>query len=58
MLAIPKSHAEGGLDRLANRMRQASPPVVGRIDDGRFLLDPRSVLLEEDNDVINALSYI
>jgi L-seryl-tRNA(Ser) seleniumtransferase len=58
VLAIPKSHAEGGLDRLANRMRQASPPVVGRIDDGRFLLDPRSVLLEEDNDVINALSYI
>ena len=58
VLAISESHVDGGLDGLANRMRKASPPVVGRIDDGRFLLDPRSVLLEEDNDVINALSYI
>jgi len=57
-LAIAESNAQGGLDHIASRMRQASPPVIGRIDDGRFLLDPRSVLPEEDNDVVQALARV
>jgi L-seryl-tRNA(Ser) seleniumtransferase len=37
----------GPADELAARLRAADPPVVGRIQDGRFLLDPRT-LAEED----------
>jgi L-seryl-tRNA(Ser) seleniumtransferase len=35
-------------DRLAAALRQGDPPVVGRIADGRLLLDLRTVLPEQD----------
>ncbi len=35
-------------DQLADRLREADPPVIGRIQDGRFWLDPRTVLTEQD----------
>jgi L-seryl-tRNA(Ser) seleniumtransferase len=30
-------------DGLAARLRAADPPLVGRIEDGRLLLDPRTL---------------
>jgi L-seryl-tRNA(Ser) seleniumtransferase len=36
------------VDALAEKLRQASPPVIGRIEDDRLLLDPRTVLPEQD----------
>ena len=30
-------------DELAARLRAADPPVIGRIEDGRLLLDPRTL---------------
>jgi len=36
-----------GADALAARLRQGEPPVVGRIEDGRLLLDPRTLAEEE-----------
>ncbi len=33
-----------GADDLAARLRAAPVPVIGRIHDGRLLLDPRTVL--------------
>jgi L-seryl-tRNA(Ser) seleniumtransferase len=41
-------------DELARRMRRGDPPVVGRILDGRFILDVRTVLEEQEDDVITA----
>ncbi len=38
------------------RLRQGNPPVVGRIEDGRFLLDPRTVLEDEDQILVQALA--
>jgi L-seryl-tRNA(Ser) seleniumtransferase len=35
-------------DRVAASLRAAHPPVVGRIDEGRLLLDLRTVLPEQD----------
>jgi L-seryl-tRNA(Ser) seleniumtransferase len=35
-------------DGLAASLRRADPPVVGRIDEGRLLLDLRTVLPEQD----------
>ena len=33
---------------LARRLRASDPPVIGRIENDLFLLDPRTVLAEED----------
>jgi L-seryl-tRNA(Ser) seleniumtransferase len=41
----------GPPDDLAARLRAADPPVVGRIQDGRLLLDPRT-LGEDELDVV------
>ncbi len=42
-------------DELARRLRAADPPVIGRIEDDLFLLDPRTVLAEEDEALIEAI---
>jgi L-seryl-tRNA(Ser) seleniumtransferase len=42
-------------DALAARLRSGSPPVVGRVEDGKLLLDLRSILPEEDGIVERAL---
>lgn len=45
------------VDRLAESLRltTSTPPVIARIEDDRLLLDPRTVLPEQDTLVINAL---
>jgi len=40
---------------LAQRLRSHDPPIVGRISENLLLLDPRSVLPEEDQAVLQAL---
>lgn len=42
-------------DALAASLRAGAPPVVGRVEEGRVLLDLRSILPEEDPIVIRAL---
>jgi L-seryl-tRNA(Ser) seleniumtransferase len=43
----------GEPEALARRLRQGDPPVVGRIADGRLLLDPRT-LTDDDIPVVTA----
>jgi L-seryl-tRNA(Ser) seleniumtransferase len=43
---------------LAQRLRRYEPPVVGRISGNLLILDPRSVLPEEDQTVLQALHNI
>ncbi len=45
----------GSADGLAARLRRADPPVVSRIEDGRVLLDLRSVLPDQDPDLERAV---
>ncbi len=45
-------------DYLAARLRDATPPVVARIDEGRLLLDLRTIAPEEDRTVIAALKKL
>ena len=40
---------------LLRRLRQHEPPVIGRIEQDRVLLDPRTVLSGEDDNVIAAV---
>ena len=42
-------------DELANRLRAGDPPVIGRIKDDLLLLDPRAVLAEEDEVLIETI---
>jgi L-seryl-tRNA(Ser) seleniumtransferase len=42
-------------DALAARMRAGDPPVVGRIADGRLLLDPRTLADDEVEDAARAV---
>lgn len=42
-------------DRLAHRLRTGEPAVVGRIEGGRFLLDPRTMLPGEEDELLMAL---
>ncbi len=48
-------NAHGGADALAARLRSASPPVIGRIEDDEVLLDPRTVLPEQDADLVRGV---
>jgi L-seryl-tRNA(Ser) seleniumtransferase len=46
---------EGDAEKLAARLRRGEPPVVGRIRDGRLLLDARTVLPGEDDALLAAV---
>lgn len=52
LLPSPKSSA---LDTLAARLRAGNPPVVARILRDHLLLDPRTVLPEQDSALLEAL---
>ncbi|MCA9918498.1 MAG: L-seryl-tRNA(Sec) selenium transferase, partial [Anaerolineales bacterium] len=42
-------------DALAARLRQEKVPVIGRIQDGRFLIDPRTILPEQVEMLLQSL---
>lgn len=42
--------------KMLTRLRQQTPPVIARIEDGRIWCDPRSVLPEEEPALLKALS--
>ena len=44
--------------RIARRLRLGDPPVVGRIEDDRLLLDLRSVDPEEDDELAQAVASV
>ncbi len=46
--ALAVEHAERSPEEIAQRFRQARPPVLGRIHGGRFLLDLRGIFAEAD----------
>ncbi|MFZ0284501.1 MAG: L-seryl-tRNA(Sec) selenium transferase [Terriglobales bacterium] len=51
--------AEGlSADDLAARLRFSTPPIVARVEDGRVLIDLRTVFREQDEVVIHALGQI
>ena len=51
LLALPTPHP----DKLAETIRLANPPVIGRIQDGRFLIDPRTIFPEQADTLLERL---
>jgi len=47
-------------DHFLKRLRRASPPIIARLDEGRILLDPRTVLEDQEGallvGLVNALA--
>lgn len=56
--ALALTHATASADTLAARLRSGRPPVVGRVESGRVLLDLRSIQPDEDPIVAAALSEL
>jgi L-seryl-tRNA(Ser) seleniumtransferase len=45
------------VDALAAALRRGTPPIVARVESGKLLIDLRSVLPEQDPQVIAALQH-
>ena len=42
-------------DELATKLRQSEPPIIARVEEGRVLLDLRTVFPEQDNQIAASL---
>jgi L-seryl-tRNA(Ser) seleniumtransferase len=56
--ALAVESADLSADELAAKLRSGSPPVVGRVEDSKLLLDLRSVMPEEDGILERALKEV
>ena len=48
----------GKAQNLAEELRKGSPSIIGRIEENNLILDPRTVLPEEDDSLIDRLSSV
>ena len=52
LVALPVPHP----DQLAAALRAADPPVIARIEEDRLVLDPRTVLMEEERELLRIVA--
>jgi len=55
LLALDAAHVPLPLDELAKHLRLRRTPIIARIQRDTLLLDPRTVLQEQDEEVVRAL---
>lgn len=55
---IAMTHGKLSAESLAAKLRQSDPPIVARVEDGRVLLDLRTVFPEQDALIANAIRQI
>jgi len=46
------------LNEMTNRLRRCDPPVVGRIQDDRFIIDPRTLNNDDEESLLQALKQV
>ena len=56
LIAITSSNLSA--DELSTRLRSSDPPIVARVEQGRVLLDLRTVFPEQDRQIASALQRI
>jgi len=55
---IAVTHADLSADELCARLRASAPPVIARVEEGRVLLDLRTVFSEQDANVATAIASL
>jgi L-seryl-tRNA(Ser) seleniumtransferase len=55
---IAITHADLSADELNTRLRAHPPPIIARVEDGRVLLDLRTVFPEQDANIAAALASL
>jgi L-seryl-tRNA(Ser) seleniumtransferase len=55
---IALTHADLSADELSARLRASSPPIIARVEEGRVLLDLRTVFPEQDGVLVEMLSSL
>jgi len=55
---ISLTHTHLSPDALEQALRLSTPPVIARISEGRVLLDLRTVVLDEEADLLDALAAL
>jgi L-seryl-tRNA(Ser) seleniumtransferase len=55
VVALTCGETSGGAEEAMARLRRAEPPVVARVEEDRVLLDPRTVLPEDDDALLQAV---
>ena len=55
---IALTHSHFSADELNSRLRAHTPPVIARVEEGRVLLDLRTVFPEQDAVVVEALKSV
>jgi L-seryl-tRNA(Ser) seleniumtransferase len=54
LIALPVAHP----DQLAAALRAADPPVISRIEEDHLVLDPRTVLPEEERELLGVVTEV
>lgn len=49
---------KGSMDDFCRKLRLGSPPVLGRVQDGRFVIDLRTVFPEQDAELVRAIGAV
>ena len=57
-LALSCEGAAGGPEGVMQKLRQCEPPIIARIEEDRVLLDPRTVLIEEEGALLKGLRSV
>lgn len=55
LLSLACEGSGGSPEAVIEKLRQADPPVVARVEGGRVLLDPRTVFPEEEESLLRAV---
>jgi len=55
LVALSAEGFAGGAQEMARRLRRQTPPVIARVQEGRVLLDPRTVLPGEEEALLAAV---
>ncbi len=55
---IALSHTDLSADELSARLRASAPPIIARLEEGRVLIDLRTVFPEQDVGLVEVLSSL
>jgi L-seryl-tRNA(Ser) seleniumtransferase len=55
---IAVTHIDLSADELSARLRTSTPPIIARVEEGRVLLDLRTVCSEQDANVATAIALL